>query len=83
MAFFFDQSQPSGFASTCSATRSCPSHEDPCDVSGTDLADTYAGDGTTPKCVRLDSHIILETSETTHQRTVIPDQDPVRLGTLI
>ena len=52
MAFFFDQSQLSGFASTWSATRSCPSHEDPCDVSGTDLADTYAGDGTTPKCVR-------------------------------
>ena len=28
-------------------------------------------------------HIILETSEPTHQRIAIPEHDPVRLGTLI
>jgi hypothetical protein len=29
------------------------------------------------------SHIILETSEPTHQRIAIPDHDPLRLGTFI
>jgi len=32
---------------------------------------------------QVGSHIILETSEPTHQRIAIPDHDPVRPGTLI
>jgi len=32
---------------------------------------------------QVGSHIILETSEPFHQRIVVPDHDPLRLGTLV
>ena len=57
----------------------------PRDVSGTHLAKVlcrrwqYAK----AKVHQVGSHIILETSEPTHQRIAIPESDPIRLGTLI
>ena len=55
----------------------------PRDVSGRDLADTLCRRWRYVRVHQVGSHIILETSEPTHQRIAIPDHDPVRLGTLI
>ena len=80
---FSTDPDPSGFASTWSVTRSCPSHEDPRDVSGTDLADALCRRWRYARVHQVGSHIILETSEPTRQRIAIPDHDPRRLGTQI
>ena len=42
-----------------------------------------AGAGKYVKVHQVGSHIILETSEPAHQRIAIPDQAPIRLGTLL
>ena len=55
----------------------------PRDVSGTHLANVLCRRWQYAKVHQVGSHIILETSEPTHQRIVIPEHDPVRLGTLI
>ena len=55
----------------------------PRDVSGTHLADTLCRRWRYARVHQVGSHIILETSEPTHQRIAIPEHDPVRLGTLI
>ncbi len=55
----------------------------PRDVSGTHLANVLCRRWQYSKVHQVGSHIILETSEPTHQRIVIPEHDPVRLGTLI
>ncbi len=54
----------------------------PRDISGRDLADTLCRRWRYVRVHQVGSHIILETSEPTHQRIAIPDHDPVRLGTL-
>jgi predicted RNA binding protein YcfA (HicA-like mRNA interferase family) len=55
----------------------------PRDVSGTHLAKVLCRRWQYAKVHQVGSHIILETSEPTHQRIAIPEHDPVRLGTLI
>ena len=55
----------------------------PRDVSGTHLANVLCRRWQYAKVHQVGSHIILETSEPTHQRLAIPEHDPVRLGTLI
>jgi len=55
----------------------------PRDVSGTHLANVLSRRWRYVKVHQVGSHIILETSEPTHQRIAIPEHDPVRLGTLI
>jgi len=55
----------------------------PRDVSGTHLAKVLCRRWQYAIVHQVGSHIILETSEPTHQRIVIPEHDPVRLGTLI
>jgi predicted RNA binding protein YcfA (HicA-like mRNA interferase family) len=55
----------------------------PRDVSGTHLANVRCRRWQYAKVHQVGSHIILETSEPTHQRIAIPEHDPVRLGTLI
>jgi predicted RNA binding protein YcfA (HicA-like mRNA interferase family) len=55
----------------------------PRDVSGTHLASVLCRRWQYAKVHQVGSHIILETSEPTHQRIAIPEHDPVRLGTLI
>ena len=55
----------------------------PRDVSGTHLADTLCRRWRYASVHQVGSHIILETSEPTHQRIAIPDHHPLRLGTLI
>jgi predicted RNA binding protein YcfA (HicA-like mRNA interferase family) len=55
----------------------------PRDVSGTHLANVLCRRWQYAKVHQVGSHIILETSEPTHQRIAIPEHDPVRLGTLI
>jgi predicted RNA binding protein YcfA (HicA-like mRNA interferase family) len=54
----------------------------PRDVSGTHLANVLCRRWQYAKVHQVGSHIILETSEPTHQRIAIPEHDPVRLGTL-
>jgi predicted RNA binding protein YcfA (HicA-like mRNA interferase family) len=53
------------------------------DVSGTHLANVLCRRWQYAKVHQVGSHMILETSEPTHQRIAIPDHDPVRLGTLL
>jgi predicted RNA binding protein YcfA (HicA-like mRNA interferase family) len=55
----------------------------PRDVSGTHLANVLCRRWQYAKVHQVGSHMILETSEPTHQRIAIPDHDPVRLGTLL
>src|SRR5438477_13154245 len=55
----------------------------PRDVSGAHLADTLCRLWRYTRVHQVGSHIILETSEPTHQRIAIPNHDPVRLGTLV
>lgn len=55
----------------------------PRDVSGTNLANVLCRRWQYARVHQVGSHIILETSEPTHQRLAIPEHDPVRLGTLI
>jgi predicted RNA binding protein YcfA (HicA-like mRNA interferase family) len=55
----------------------------PRDVPGARLADVLCRRWGYARVHQVGSHIILETSEPTHQRIVIPDHDPLRLGTLI
>ena len=50
-------------------------------VSGRHLADTLCRRWQYTKVHQVGSHIILETSEPTHQRIAIPDHHPLRLGT--
>ena len=54
----------------------------PRDVSGAHLASTPCRRWQYAKVHQAGSHIILETSEPTHQRIAIPDHHPLRLGTL-
>ena len=53
----------------------------PRDVSGTHLADVLCRRWQYQKVHQVGSHIILETSEPTHQRIAIPDHRSLRLGT--
>ena len=53
----------------------------PRDVSGRRLADVLCRRWRYTKVHQAGSHIILETSEPTHQRIAIPDHHPLRLGT--
>ena len=55
----------------------------PRDVSGTHLADILCRRWRYSEVHQVGSHIILETSEPTHQRIAVPDHHPLRLGTLI
>jgi hypothetical protein len=55
----------------------------PRDVSGSHLADTLCRQWRYIEVHQVGSHIILETSEPTHQRIAVPNHHPVRLGTLI
>jgi predicted RNA binding protein YcfA (HicA-like mRNA interferase family) len=55
----------------------------PRDVSGAHLAETLCRRWGYLKVHQAGSHIILETSEPTHQRLAIPDHHPLRLGTII
>ncbi len=55
----------------------------PPDVSGTHLANVLCRRWQYAEVHQVGSHIILETSEPTHQRIAIPEHDPVRLGTPI
>ena len=55
----------------------------PRDVSGTHLADIPCRRWRYSEVHQVGSHIILETSEPTHQRIAVPDHHPLRLGTLI
>jgi len=55
----------------------------PRDVSGSHLADTLCRQWRYAEVHQVGSHIILETSEPTHQRIAVPNHHPVRLGTLI
>src|ERR1017187_1638186 len=52
----------------------------PRDVSGTHLADTLCRRWRYTKVHQVGSHIILETSEPTHQRISIPEHDPAGSG---
>ena len=52
----------------------------PRDVSGVHLADVLCRRWRYTKVHQVGSHIILETSEPSHQRIVIPDHHPLRLG---
>ena len=53
----------------------------PRDVSGDHLARVLCRQWQYTKVHQVGSHIILETSEPTHQRIAIPDHHPIRLGT--
>jgi len=53
----------------------------PRDVSGGRLADHLCRHWGYRKVHQVGSHIILETSEPTHQRIAIPDHHSLRLGT--
>ena len=53
----------------------------PRDVSGAYLADALCRRWRYTRVHQVGSHIILETSEPTHQRIAIPDHHPLRLGT--
>ena len=55
----------------------------PRDVSGVHLADVLCRRWRYTKVHQVGSHIILETSEPSHQRIVIPDHHPLRLGTFV
>ncbi len=55
----------------------------PRDVSGTHLANILCRRWRCARVHQVGSHIILETSEPTHQRIAIPEHHPARLGTLI
>ena len=55
----------------------------PRDVSGAHLADILRRQWRYNKVHQVGSHIVLETSEPSHQRIAIPDHHPVRLGTRI
>jgi predicted RNA binding protein YcfA (HicA-like mRNA interferase family) len=53
----------------------------PRDVSGAHLANILCRQWHYMRVHQVGSHIILETSEPTHQRIAIPDHHPLRLGT--
>jgi predicted RNA binding protein YcfA (HicA-like mRNA interferase family) len=53
----------------------------PRDVSGVHLADVLCRRWQYTRAHQVGSHIILQTSEPTHQRIAIPDHQPLRLGT--
>jgi hypothetical protein len=55
----------------------------PRDISGAHLVSVLCRRWHYAKVHQVGSHIILETSEPTHQRIAIPEHDPLRLGTLI
>jgi predicted RNA binding protein YcfA (HicA-like mRNA interferase family) len=55
----------------------------PRDVSGAHLAGVLCRRWRYVKVHQVGSHIILETSEPTHQRIAIPDHGSLRLGTLM
>jgi predicted RNA binding protein YcfA (HicA-like mRNA interferase family) len=55
----------------------------PRDVSGRHLANVLCRRWRYTEVHQVGSHIVLETSEPTHQRIAIPEHDPVRLGTLL
>jgi len=55
----------------------------PRDVPGTHFADALCRLWRYAKVHQVGSHIILETSEPSHQRIAIPHHKPLRLGTLI
>uniref|UniRef100_Q01NT0 YcfA family protein n=1 Tax=Solibacter usitatus (strain Ellin6076) TaxID=234267 RepID=Q01NT0_SOLUE len=55
----------------------------PRDMAGTHLADILCRPWHYARVHQVGSHIILETSEPAHQRLVIPEHNPFRLGTLI
>jgi len=54
----------------------------PRDISGAHLARILCRRWQYVKVHQAGSHIILETSEPSHQRIAIPDHHPLRLGTL-
>ena len=53
----------------------------PRDVSGAHLADVLCRRWQYQKVHQVGSHMILETAEPFHQRIVVPDHHPLRLGT--
>jgi predicted RNA binding protein YcfA (HicA-like mRNA interferase family) len=55
----------------------------PREVSGMVLANTLCQRWQYTKVHQVGSHMILETSEPTHERIAIPDHHPLRLGTLM
>ena len=55
----------------------------PRDVLGIHLADTLCWRWQYTTVHQVGSHIILETAEPFHQRIVVPDHDPLRLGTFV
>jgi len=54
----------------------------PRNISGAHLADALCRRWNYTKVHQVGSHIILETSDPTHQRIAVPDHDPLRIGTL-
>ena len=52
----------------------------PRDISGEHFSETLCRKWQYTKVHQVGSHIILETSEPTHQRIAIPDHNPMRLG---
>jgi predicted RNA binding protein YcfA (HicA-like mRNA interferase family) len=54
----------------------------PRDVSGAHLADALCRRWRYTRVHQVGSHIILETSEPTHQRLAVPAHNTLRLGTL-
>ena len=55
----------------------------PRDVSGAHLADMLCRKWKYTRVHQVGSHIILETSDPSHQRIAIPDHKPLRLGTFV
>jgi len=53
----------------------------PRDVSGARFADHLCRKWQYARVHQVGSHIILETTQPTHDRIAIPDHNPVRLGT--
>jgi predicted RNA binding protein YcfA (HicA-like mRNA interferase family) len=55
----------------------------PCDVSGSHLANVLCRRWGYVKVHPIGSHLILETSQPSHQRLAISDHSPLRLGTFM
>jgi predicted RNA binding protein YcfA (HicA-like mRNA interferase family) len=53
----------------------------PRDLSGSRLAEVLCRSWHYKRVHQVGSHIILETEDPTHQRIVVPDHSPLRLGT--
>jgi hypothetical protein len=63
------------------ATKPCPSHEDPPKCLGRALGGCVVPAVAVQQGTPSRRHIILETSEPTHQRIAVPAHYPLRLGT--